>query len=869
MRRRRTVAQFIAAASLAASVGAVGVVGLNIDAAAAFAADNSGVTTGRIAGNTAADTAATAARAAFPGGANSAVISVATDYRDGLAASGLAGTLDAPMLVTGTDSLDWATREVISQLGVKNVYIVGGTPVVSENVENELKTMGLSVERIAGGSASDTSLACANKIAELGGNPRGECIVVDETGFADAASISSYAYKYQVPLIFESGSDYSSYDLPAGAVALGDAANRILVVGSDGVVPTRIVEDRSAVWAAKTLRMAGASAYDTSKVVAETLVAEGSLEQDVVGVTTGEGSSSGVDTIAAAALCAKHDAPLILTDNSGTATTVNNFLVEQQDNTQAAYVFGSSNVIPDDTYNYIRKVVDGSFRYTAIIGSDQWQPAGYAFHLEGSDLQMLLASDAETGKVWLVSIPRDTYYDTGRGKYKSNYAYHFAFYDAQAQGYSTKESQNIAARATADMMSELFGVSVSHYAITNLNDYMTLIDRIGGLHVDVPYTIDYDFYAMHNLETGANQSPFNPIHFEGGWYNFDGLMTSSLARARTSNLGGTDYASYGLNQDAIRQAVNRMQMISLVERVFQAPSALNFVEPLVNAGLIDTDYTGSQLADVLGSFAQRGNFTIYASTTPVNGDIVQLPDDAPWLVPYDQQFFVNIRNNIMHDEDTSWLNNYYNTKIDSWFPLAWSWNISTNTRQAGTFNDVFPDDWYYECIELAASLGYVNGYDNGYFGPNDTLTRGQAACILANMDNADNSVAYNNEFTDVDGSEFFGNNVAWAKKFGVMNGYNGTTLFGPWDQLTREQVACTLYNYAKEIYNQDVTVADIDGALAAFPDGDDVDGWAREAVAWAVTNHIMGNGGFINPTGAITRAEMAAMTTNFQPEALQ
>ena len=39
-------------------------------------------------------------------------------------------------------------------------------------------------------------------------------------------------------------------------------------------------------------------------------------------------------------------------------------------------------------------------------------------------------------------------------------------------------------------------------------------------------------------------------------------------------------------------------------------------------------------------------------------------------------------------------------------------------------------------------------------------------------------------------------------------------------------------------------------------------------VAWAKANKIMGNGGFINGTGNITRAEVAAMAVNYQPEKL-
>ncbi len=865
MRRRRSVASMICATTLGVAVGVVGLVGLNVDGAAAFAADNSEVTSERIAGSSAPDTAANAAREAFPDGTKCAVISSATDARAGLAASGLAGVLDAPSLLTWGDSLPDATKRAIGDLGIDRVYVVGGTDDISEGVESELKSLGLTVERIAGANVADTSVAIANKIVELGGNPRGEVIVASADGVTDVSSIASYAYKYQVPVIYE-----QDFSLPAAADAFADAANRILVIGSDAAVPSDSVEGHSDAWSDKTLRMAGDDAYATSRAVAETLVSEGSLTQEVVGVTSGESFSYGTDAVAAAALCAKHDAPMIVTNAAGTSTTVNNYLVSAQDSTSAAYVVGNDDAVSEDAYSYISRIVDGSIRFTAIIGSDQWQPDGYSFHMEGSDLQMLLATDAVSGKMWLVSVPRDAYYDTGRGKYKSNYVYHFAFYDAQAQGYSNKDCQKIAARATADMMSNLFGVSVDHYLVTNLDDYVELVNRVGGLGMNVPYTIDYDFYSMKNLSTGAYESPFSPIRINAGDQVLDGFASMALSRARTSNIGGLEYSSYGLEQDATRQNVNRRQMVNLINRALTDSNIVNLVGPLVDLGLIDTDYNSDDMIDMLSAFVQHTSVTVYASSGAVKGGIVEVPGDAPWLVPSGTDpTYESIRNSILSGDDTAWLNDYYGINYDSWFPLAWSTVIypCTNQMQPGRFSDVYERGWYYECIELAASLGFINGYDDGRFGPYDTLTRGQAACFAANMANADNSVSYSGQYPDIAGDEYFANNTAWAKNTGVMNGYQEGT-FGPNDSLTREQVACTLFNYARVILGQDTTVTDIDGALAAFPDGGDVDDWAREAVAWAVNNHIMGNGGFINPRGNITRAEMAAMVTNLQPYSL-
>ena len=189
--------------------------------------------------------------------------------------------------------------------------------------------------------------------------------------------------------------------------------------------------------------------------------------------------------------------------------------------------------------------------------------------------------------------------------------------------------------------------------------------------------------------------------------------------------------------------------------------------------------------------------------------------------------------------------------------------VEFNVVKLVQFPDVHSTDWFNDSVVSAVRAGYMNGYADGTFGPNDTLTRGQAACVLANMAGADGSVAYTGQFADVEGSEYYAANVAWAKRTGVMSGYAGTSNFGPVDNLTREQMACTLYNFAKYIDGKDVSVADVSATLAKYSDGNGVDSWAAEAVAWAVENGIMGNGGFINATGEITRAEMAAMAVNY------
>ena len=185
------------------------------------------------------------------------------------------------------------------------------------------------------------------------------------------------------------------------------------------------------------------------------------------------------------------------------------------------------------------------------------------------------------------------------------------------------------------------------------------------------------------------------------------------------------------------------------------------------------------------------------------------------------------------------------------------------------FADVLPTDWWFAPVTSAANDGLMTGYaGTKLFGSTDQLTRGQVACILFNMAGGEsidldgnwyNDLVGWKSFDDVDGKEYYGKAVSWAKQAGVVNGYGDGT-FRPDANVTREEFAAMLANFAKK-YNAFVDV-DADKVLGEFSDGASVSDWAEEVVAWAVDSEIMGNGGFIAPTAQITRAEAAAMVVN-------
>jgi hypothetical protein len=191
-------------------------------------------------------------------------------------------------------------------------------------------------------------------------------------------------------------------------------------------------------------------------------------------------------------------------------------------------------------------------------------------------------------------------------------------------------------------------------------------------------------------------------------------------------------------------------------------------------------------------------------------------------------------------------------------------------------------EWYYDTVYKAANLGYMTGYDGTkYFGPNDYLTRAQAVVVLYKMAggtlvNNGNSNgegdAWNNtyqtyasQFADVDQSGWYAQALGWAVKAGIVTGTSDTT-FEPNRDVTRQEFVLMLQRYAKA--NNDDVTADA-SVLKTYADANAVDSWATDGVAWAVSNKIAGvDTTVLNPTGPVTRAQVAAMAVRYQPEKL-
>jgi len=189
-------------------------------------------------------------------------------------------------------------------------------------------------------------------------------------------------------------------------------------------------------------------------------------------------------------------------------------------------------------------------------------------------------------------------------------------------------------------------------------------------------------------------------------------------------------------------------------------------------------------------------------------------------------------------------------------------------------NLIFPDvpngKWYTKAIEYVKDKGIISGYENGNFGVNDNISRGQIATILYRLAGKP-SVTGKSKFPDVqDSGKYYYKAVVWASSNKIVNGYDNGN-FGPNDNITRQELAVMLTNYSKIIAKKNVTS---NYNLSEYKDYKNVSSWAQSSMKYIVEKKVISgnekkdsNGNVLyrtlDPKNNATRAEAAAMFMRF------
>jgi hypothetical protein len=193
--------------------------------------------------------------------------------------------------------------------------------------------------------------------------------------------------------------------------------------------------------------------------------------------------------------------------------------------------------------------------------------------------------------------------------------------------------------------------------------------------------------------------------------------------------------------------------------------------------------------------------------------------------------------------------------------------VTFQTTSTGKFDVIYngksfsdtQGHWANGTILFIAARGIAGGMGDNQFNPDTSVTRAMFTQLLANIEGIDLSAYKTTRFTDVDLSAWYAPAIEWAAAMGIVGGY-GDGIFAPDVEITREQMAAMLVNYARY---KGYTLPS--GQTTAFTDESSIAAWAYDAVKMIQAAGIVGGkpGNLFDPQGTATRAEMATIFANF------
>ncbi len=148
--------------------------------------------------------------------------------------------------------------------------------------------------------------------------------------------------------------------------------------------------------------------------------------------------------------------------------------------------------------------------------------------------------------------------------------------------------------------------------------------------------------------------------------------------------------------------------------------------------------------------------------------------------------------------------------------------------RTNSFRDVSSDAWYNTAVSTMANMGVLKGYE-GYFRPNDPITRAEFAAIAARF--ADETGTEYIEFKDISG-HWAEPEILKAASLGWVEGYNGS--YRPNDSITRAE-AMTIIN--RVLCRIPETADDLLPGMRVWTDNADTSKWYYLAVQEATNSH--------------------------------
>ena len=169
------------------------------------------------------------------------------------------------------------------------------------------------------------------------------------------------------------------------------------------------------------------------------------------------------------------------------------------------------------------------------------------------------------------------------------------------------------------------------------------------------------------------------------------------------------------------------------------------------------------------------------------------------------------------------------------------------------FSDI-ADSAHHTNIETAYERGYVSGYGEGKYAPDETVTRAQFITMLWRAAGKPAPESTDLSFTDIAADDYCREAIAWGAEKGIVSGYD-TNTFGRNDSVSRAQATTFIARYCEKILGMSLNTANY-----GFLDINDAPAYAVSNInAMANAGIILGYGTTCGPTDKATRGQIASI----------
>ncbi|PLX26990.1 hypothetical protein C0583_05365 [Candidatus Parcubacteria bacterium] len=141
-----------------------------------------------------------------------------------------------------------------------------------------------------------------------------------------------------------------------------------------------------------------------------------------------------------------------------------------------------------------------------------------------TDTIMITSIEPSTGKVAMISIPRDLAVPIENyGWQKINHI----------NAYAEMEEADSGGLAVSQAISDLLDIPIDYYVRADFSGFINIVDKLGGIDVMVENTLDdYSYPIMGEEENPDWDARFKHLHVEAGEQHMNGMEALEFARSR-------------------------------------------------------------------------------------------------------------------------------------------------------------------------------------------------------------------------------------------------------------------------------------------------------------------------------------------------